>query len=189
MNFLKSAVISLIGITSSFAGSLNVIHFGPPEDINLEVKAGGASQKFTLARLNASGPFVLPNKSAVLRTIGDKIKSIDISSKKNGQIAVLQPKDDSFAWKLYSSKPTPGKVSLRVINVTAEKAELTIAGKKIEAPAQSDTTIDEVTKGPIRISFEGGKKQISHTQEEPSAVIAFIYKDTGEWHVLYVNDV
>ncbi|MEO8616615.1 MAG: hypothetical protein ABI600_15840 [Luteolibacter sp.] len=189
MNFLKSALLTITSITSGFAGSLNVVHLGPPQEINLEVKSGDNAQKFTLAYQSASGPFILPNKKSSLHTIGDQLKSLNIGATKAGRIAVLYPKADTYVWKLYDSKPTLKKASLRVINLTAEAAILTIAGKKVEIGADADTAIEEVNKSPIRIIFEDRKKQEPHLQEEPSAVIAFIYKNKDGWRLFYINDV
>ncbi len=189
MNFLKFALLTITGITSVFAGSLNVIHLGPPQEINLEVTSGDNAQKFTLAYQSASGPFILPNKKSSLHTIGDQLKGLDIGAKKTGRIAVLYPKADTYGWRLYDSKPTFKKASLRVINLTAEAAILTIAGKKVKIEPDAETAIEEVNKFPIRIMFEDRKKQDPHLQEEPSAVIAFIYKNKDEWRLFYVNDV
>lgn len=172
---------------SATAGPMNVVHLGPPQETNMEVKAGSAVQKFTMPYVSASGLFLLPQKPAVLRTVGDKIKVLNIKAKETGQIAVLHPKGDSFVWTLYESKPSEKKTTLRVINLMEEDTMVIIARNVIEIKAESETPIPEVTRSPVRISFEGGKP-ISHQQEEPSAVLAFLYKSEGQWKIFYLND-
>ncbi len=188
MNAIRclAALIAIAGSVS--AGPLNVVQLGPAEEKNLEVKSGGLAQKFTLTFASETGPFLLPQKPAVLRTVGDKIKVLHIKPKKTGQIAVLHPKDDFFAWSLFDSKPSGKKTTLRVINLVKEDTTLMIARKPVEIKAESDTDITEVTRSPVRISFEEGGVPVTHEQEEPSAVVAFLYKSEAEWKIFYIND-
>lgn len=189
MNIFTSLLLALAGTASCLAGNLNVIHLGPPRDVEVEVKVGGNSQKFTLALGSATGPFMLPQKKGTLRTVGDETKAADIKAKAAGQIAVLQPEKDAFKWVFHESKPSPGKTGLRLINISDKPATVTIAGKPLEIKAGDDQAVTEVTSAPIRVTLPEHSKASTHELEEPSAVIGFIYLNNGEWNILYVNDV
>ncbi len=189
MTLTKVLFPLVLGITPLTAGSLNVVHLGPAQDINLEIKSGSSAQSFSLTHESATGTFILPEKPAVLRTIGDKIKALNIGQKKTGRIAVLCSPGDSYQWKIFDSKPTEGKVSLRIINLTDQDTNVTVAGKKIDIKAASDEVIPQVNKGPVRLTLANGEKPKAHEQEEPSAVLGLLYKDKEAWKIFFLNDL
>jgi len=189
MNLFKVSLISIASTLTSLAGGLNVIQLGPDRAVDLEVKAGSISQKFSLSKAQASGGFILPNKKAKLRTVGDDIKSLEIKAMEGRQLAVLYFVEDTFRWKVFPSKATEGKTSLTLINLTDKPTTVTFDGKKIEIKEMTDQAIEGVNRAPIRVTLEDGKKQKAHEQDEPSAVVGFIYKEKEEWKIFYINDI
>ncbi len=189
MNLFKVSLISIASTLTSLAGGLNVVQLGPDREVNLEVKAGKISQKFTLVRAQASGSFILPNKKATLRTVGDDIKSLEVKPMEGKQIAVLYPAEETFRWKLFPSKSKDGKTNLTLVNLTDKPTTVTIDGKKIEIKENTDQLIEGVERSPIRLALEDGKKQKAHEQEEASGVVGFIYKEKEEWKIFYIDDI
>jgi len=171
-------------------GNLNIVDLGPEKKITLEVDAGKLTQQFSLSYQEASGFFIIPDKKAALiKIIDSEIPTLKVPSKTTGQIAVLHPAAETFKWSLYASTPTEGKTSLRLINLTDEEVNISQGDTQLTLKAASELPVPQVTSAPIRLSFEAGKKVRPHEQEEPSAVIGFVYKTDAEWKIFYVDDI
>jgi hypothetical protein len=188
MNFFKSLLTIFFVHSQCFGGNLNVVHLGPRKEIKLEVKAGGATQEFSLGFQNATGIFTLPKEAAALRILDNDIPSLKIAAQDTGQIAVFHPSGESFKWSIYDSKPTEGKTTLRLINLMEEEVVVLQGENKITLKGKSVIPVEKVTKAPIRLGFENGEKPTPHEQEEPSAVLGFVYKSDTAWKIFYIND-
>jgi hypothetical protein len=188
MKIFKSLLAIFFVHSPCFAGNLNVVHLGPHKEIKLEIKAGGLTQEFSLSPQNATGIFALPNKVAVLRILDDATPSFKIAAQDTGQIAVLHPSGESFKWSIYDSAPTEGKTTLRLINLMEEEVVVSLGENKIPLKGKAVLPVEKVTKAPIRLSFQNGEKPAPHEQEEPSAVIGFVYKSGMAWKIFYIND-
>jgi len=188
MSYSKSLLALVFISPHCLGGNLNIVHLAPTNELKLEIKAGGLNQEFSLSPQGITGVFALPQKPAVLRTIGDETPSLKISAKVIGQIAVLHAAGESFKWSIYDSKPTGGKTTLRLINLTEEDVIVLQGVTKISLKSKTELPVEKVTKAPIRLSFENGEKVKPYEQEEPSAVIGFVYKSGAAWSIFYVND-
>lgn len=186
---LANIILTFIaGAACSVAGTLNVVQLGPPAEVKLEIKAGAAIQEFTLAHKATTGSFILPDKTAVLRTVGDKIPVQRIKPEESGRIAILHPAGELFAWRLVPSKPTPGKTSLRIINLMDRETSLKVGEKLVKAPPASDARVEGIEKAPFQVELEDDTKVDAPEQEEPGALIGFLFMTGDKWHILLVSD-
>ena len=189
MKLISTLFAFVVIYSQSHAGNLNIVNLGSKEEIKLEIKAANANQQFALSPQSATGIFALPQKAAVLRVIDDKTKTLKLAAKATGRVVVLHlANEDSFKWSVYDSKPTDGKTSLRLVNLTDEEVVLVNGETKIILKGAAILSVEKVTSAPIRLSFENGEKTKAHEQEEPSAVIGFVYKQGERWKIFYVND-
>jgi hypothetical protein len=168
------------------ADSLNVVHLGPDKELGFETKAGDTDQKFTLPRTGSTGGFLLPpKKAAELSTQGDGAVSVKLPPLDEPRIAVLHPAGDSFAWRICTSKPTEGKFTLRLINLSKEKASVTIRDEVLDIAAEGELQAPSPQR---TFEVEGSGKVTVPPSDEPGAVIAFLYKHEGTWQVHFFPD-
>jgi hypothetical protein len=188
MNPLKF-LLGLLCITCPcVAGNLNVVHLGPPNELKFQIKSGTADQEFTLSPQSCTGIFALPPNKSILKTIGGDTPALKVEANQKGRIAVLHPDGEAFKWTLHESKPSEGRTTLRLINLTSEAVTVVQGSTKIPLKAKGDTVVEKVTKTPIRLGFENGGKVPPYEQDEPSAVIGFVYRSGGVLSIFYLND-
>lgn len=169
------------------AESLNVVHLGPPRDIEFEVTAGKIHQKFTLPRLAATGRFLVPaDQSATVETLGELKISLKLPPSKQARIAVIHPADDSYGWRICESKATAGKFTMRLVNLAREATTVTIRKQVLTVPAGADLPLSPPAR---TLTTADGEKATAPKNDEPGAVIAFLLKQDGKWQVHFVADI
>lgn len=168
------------------ANSLNVVHLGPDKEVEFEAKAGKLHQKFTLPRLGSTGGFLIDaDQSATVEALGDAPVSVKLPALDQPRIAVLHPEDKSFAWRICQSRPTEGKFTLRLINLTKEATTVTIRNEVLSIPAAGELQAPSPQR---TLETADQQKATAPKSDEPGAVIAFLYKQNGKWQVHFLAD-
>ena len=186
MKWIRIPALLAVATLAVRAESLNILHLGPPRDIGFEVSAGRIHQKFTLSRLAGTGGFLIPSdQSATVETLGEPKVSLKLPPSKQSRIAVLHPDGESCVWRVCESKPTAGRLTLRLVNLTKEAANVTIGKQVLTIPPGAELPVDSPGKS---LTLAGDEKSALPKNDEPSAVIAFLFKQDGKWKVHFFAD-
>jgi len=183
-------ITAFTGITSSLgllAGSINVVHVGPADVLKFEVSAGEASLDFTLAHGANTGSFVLPDKPATIKGFTEDVPTLDLPASENPRVAVLAPSEKGFKWHVIEGKPTDEKWAFRIINLSTEPASVMSGKEPLEIPAGGETAVAVTGKSQIHIKITDAV-DLSYKGNEPSGVIAFVYRKGEDWEAVFIPD-
>lgn len=169
------------------AGSINVVHLGPTDVMKFEIRAGDATQDFTLPHGSDSGPFVLPDKPAAIKSFGEDIPSLEIPVSKNPRIALLIPGEEGFEWRLQEAKPSQEKWAFRIVNLAAEPAEAKSSDALLHVPGKGEISLDVSKKSQLNLQI-ADSVDLAYEGTEPRAVVAFIYREDGRWKAILLPD-
>lgn len=180
---------SFVAFTSTLliAGSINVVHLGPQEDLKFEVSAGDASQDFELSNGADTGPFLLPAKPAKIKGFVEGIPALDIPVSENPRIAILIPDPEGFKWHLVTAKPTPEKWAFRIVNLSSEPVVAQSGDATLDIPAGEEIAVDVTEKNQLRVQISD-MVDLAYTGNEPRGVVAFIYRKNDQWHAICLPD-
>lgn len=185
---LLTSLFCLASATGLLAGSINVVHLGPPDVLKFKVSAGDASQDFTLAHGANTGAFILPDeKPSRLEGFGEKIPSLEIPASEKPRIAVLAPSEEGFKWHLLEAKPEPEKWAFRMVNLSEFPANVVFRKDLVEIPAGGETAVDVTGKSQISVRIPN-TVNLTYEGKEPCAVVALIYRSDGEWKATLIPD-
>lgn len=180
-------ILCLFALIPAHAGNLNIVHLGAEEDFTLQIKCQGKSQEIVLKYGADSGSFIVPNKPATIHVEEKKYKDLTIDTAKTGKIVVLFEEKDECKWQSIKSKPVEGKNSLRIVNLSTEKASVAVGDQEIVIESKEEKDAGIINGASIALKIEGQKKH-SISPEEPGAHIALLYKNGEKWNVRFVAD-
>lgn len=169
------------------AGSINVVHVGPPDPLKFQVSANGATQEFTLAHGATTGSFVLPNAPSTIKGYIESVPSLKIPAADEPRIAVLTPSEDGFKWHLVQAKPEPDKWAFRIINLSSLPVGILGGNEPLEIPAQGEKAIEVTGKSKIRVNIPDSI-DVAYDGSEPCAVVAFVYREGEKWKAVFVPE-
>lgn len=180
-------LLSLLALIPAHAGNINIVHLGANEDLTLQIKCQGKSQEIVLKHGADSGTFIVPNKPATIHVEQKKGKDLTVDTAKTGKIVVLFEEKGDCKWQSIESKPVEGKNSLRIVNLSTEKASVAVGDQEIAIEPKEEKDAGIINGPSIAVKIEGQKKH-SISPEEPGAHIALLYKDGDTWNVRFVSD-
>ena len=180
-------ILCLFALIPAHAGNLNIVHLGANEDLTLQIKCQGKSQEIVLKHGADSGTFIVPNKPATIHVEEKKGKDLTVDTAKTGKIVVLFEEKGDCKWQSIESKPVEGKNSLRIVNLSTEKASIAVGDQEIAIEPKEEKDAGIINGPSIAVKIEGQKKH-SISPEDPGAHIALLYKDGETWNVRFVSD-
>lgn len=184
---MKTILISALLASTTFAGELNIVHLGPPDEVLIEITCDGAKQEVDLPHGGMTGQFILPEKEATIRLPGTDMPQLKIPANAIPHIAILSTATEGYRWLLIPGKPTNAKWAMRAINLTRETITLAQDEAPLEITPDSPTAIPVAGKAGMSVKIKDGD-EFTYQGSEPSAVLALIHRKDDALHVLFVPD-
>lgn len=173
---------------STLAGGLNIVNLAHGGDLVVKVEFDKTSQNLIVKAKDFSGAFGLPETKVKLTALMDKAEQIEIPATADSHLAILAKTADGYAWRLIPSKPTEGKWSLRIVNLSEMPLPVVLGNNETkELEPASDTSIPAEHKGQIRVKIPDSKSY-TYKGDEPCAVVALVYRELEEWEVVFVSE-
>lgn len=172
----------------ALAGGLNIVNLAQGGDLVVKVEFDKTSQNLTVKPKDFSGAFGLPETKVKLTALMDNAEEIEIPATADSHLAILAKTAEGYSWRLVPSKPSEGKWSLRIINLSDMPLPVVLANnetRKLE-PA-SDTSMPAKHQGQIRVKIPDSKS-FTYDGDEACAVVALVYRELEEWKVLFVPE-
>lgn len=186
-NLLTTAFIVAATSLGLFAGGINVVHYGPTDVLKFTVSAGEAAMDFTLAHGKKTGPFILPDKAATIKSSVEGIPSLDLPASETARIAILISAEEAYEWRLIETKPSEEKWAFRIINLSTVPANVLVGKKLLEVPAGKESAVPVKKKSDIRLKIPP-TVNLSYKGNEPRGVVALVFRSEEQWKAVLLVD-
>lgn len=184
---ITSAFLGFVFPSVLSAGGINVMQAGPHGVVKIEVTAGEAKMDFTLAHGSDSGPFVLPDEKATIKAYLDGVEDLEVPPSKEPRFAILLPSKEGFTWHLLEAKPSEDKWAFRIVNLASDTANVICSKELVEIPVGKEKTLEVARKAQINLKIPT-TVNLTYEGDEPSGVVAFVYRSEDEWKAFLLPD-
>jgi len=170
------------------AGSVNLVNLVVRDTTRFTFTQGDAKETFELPAGGFSGKFQA-NTDTVIRCIEVPGTETTVAAKEGSLLVVFHEAAGKPQWRVLPSKPTEGKLSLRVLNLCPEPVTVKLGEKEI--PIKPDSIHEEAEPEGRRlaVSIPGTDAKATFNPDEPSAGLAILSKKDDAWHITIIPDI
>lgn len=180
--------LSLALAASLQAGSINLVNLVARDTTRFTLTQGDAKETFELPAGSSSGKFQSA-ADTVIRCIEVPGAETTIPAKEGHVFVVFHEAAGKPEWRVLPSKPTEGKLSLRILNVGPEAVTVKVGGKDIPMEPDAIHEIEKPDGRKLTVSIADTETKATFDPSEPSAGLAILSKKDDAWHITIVPDI